>query len=629
MPNPTSPYQSLQQDAEVMHDIRELMNSRHKVAQFDNLVEGRAMSRRLIADYVEHTPDQTAELARDDAMIAEAIVLSIGRPSLLIADGHFNSNDVAIPSLRQRLEANLEACEKPIPSVGRVEVVSHPDFEWIGTCFLVEEDVLVTNRHVASEFAEKRRGNFVFKRFGGSTISARVDFLEEYRNPEDLEIAVESILYIAPRGAGHPDMAVLKLQRSPGLPPLEMAERDPQPREHIATVGYPAWDGRRNPGADMRRIFQDIYEVKRFAPGQIIDTNSRSFTHDATTMGGNSGSPTYRQEDGKVVGLHFSGRFKSANFAVPISVVKQQLRRATTQVSGLEIDEPLPLESLTDRHGYNESFLGSRRLSVPLPVLSSEQLEDAAPVRGRERDRGVGKYVLDYTHFSVVMNKRRRFAYFAAVNIDGTQEVLLRRTRTRWRIDPRIATDHQYDNSLYRGNRRIHRGHLARRLDPVWGDDNTARQADEDTFHYTNACPQHSRFNPREWLGLEDYLLRNTHRDDQKLTVFTGPVFGDRDTRYRGALIPEEFWKVAVMTHEGRLLATGYLLSQEEFLDDIEFVIGRFRTYQVPITRIEELTGISFGELSQHDPLNRGGESLGDGSINYSEVAGPNDLILS
>ena len=40
-------------------------------------------------------------------------------------------------------------------------------------------------------------------------------------------------------------------------------------------VGYPAWDGRRNEPEPMRRIFADIYNVKRLQPGEIRNPEVR------------------------------------------------------------------------------------------------------------------------------------------------------------------------------------------------------------------------------------------------------------------------------------------------------------------------------------------------------------------
>ena len=47
------------------------------------------------------------------------------------------------------------------------------------------------------------------------------------------------------------------------------------------------------------------------------------------------------------------------------------------------------------------------------------------------------------------------------------------------------------------------------------------------------------------------------------------------------------------------------VLSQEELLEQMmaeAFVYGEYRTFQVPVTEIEEKTRLGFGELRDHDP---------------------------
>jgi endonuclease G, mitochondrial len=48
---------------------------------------------------------------------------------------------------------------------------------------------------------------------------------------------------------------------------------------------------------------------------------------------------------------------------------------------------------------------------------------------------------------------------------------------------------------------------------------------------------------------------------------------------------------------------TGYIVSQRDFMDDLEFAFGPFRTYQVPVATIEEQSGLDFGGLNEFDPL--------------------------
>ncbi len=93
----------------------------------------------------------------EDAL--EAIVLLEGRPALLVRNGKFEKPPpkwTALEGIRDRIEAMLS-------SVGRIEVTGHPSLDWVGTGFLVAPDVVMTNRHVAKEFAGTR------ERAGGSS----------------------------------------------------------------------------------------------------------------------------------------------------------------------------------------------------------------------------------------------------------------------------------------------------------------------------------------------------------------------------------------------------------------------------------------------------------------------------
>jgi len=109
------------------------------------------------------------------------------------------------------------------------------------------------------------------------------------------------------------------------------------------------------------------------------------------------------------------------------------------------------------------------------------------------------------------------------------------------------------------------------------------------------------------------------------VTVFTGPVFRDDDMLYRGRYrIPAEFWKVVAMVKpDGALSATAYLQTQKNLLDDLEFAYGSYKTYQVPVERIEHLTSLDFGNLRSFDPL-AGQEAVFAGIV----IEGPRDIRL-
>lgn len=259
------------------------------------------------------------------------------------------------------------------------------------------------------------------------------------------------------------------------------------------------------------------------------------------------------------------------------------------------------------RKGYDEEFLGAEA-RVPLPALPDDLVPLAAV---NSLAQAEPRYVLPYHHFSVVLSRERRLAFFTAVNIDGASSRRVKRENDRWFLDPRVPAGEQTGEEAYRDNP-LDRGHLVRRLDPAWGGSlEEAKVYNDDTFHFTNCSPQHEDFNQNQttWAGLEDYILENADNREFKVSVFTGPVFATDDESFAGVQLPRQFWKVAVMVKaDGNLSATAYLLSQADLIAGLEvapaeFSYGAYKTYQVPVRRIEELTRLSFGELADADPL--------------------------
>lgn len=288
------------------------------------------------------------------------------------------------------------------------------------------------------------------------------------------------------------------------------------------------------------------------------------------------------------------------NYKVGLSAEKRTLLNQllfdsaddTSVIPKMEVLE-LAVSDYDDREGYDPDFLGK---SVPLPQVSEDILKDCVTLKD-----GSG-IELRHTHFSLVMSKSRRLALYTAVNIDGTQSQSIQREKDKWYFDPRIEKEYQCGPELY-ANNDLDRGHLVRRLDPVWG--SLAKKANDDTFHFTNCSPQHKHLNQETWANLENYILKNAGKYGLKVNVFTGPVFREDDMIYRGEYqIPAEFWKVVVMVNEDdRISATAYLQTQKNLIHDLEFAYGEYQTYQIPVTKIEALTGLDYGILRNYDPI--------------------------
>ncbi len=290
---------------------------------------------------------------------------------------------------------------------------------------------------------------------------------------------------------------------------------------------------------------------------QIMDVFDDFIHYSTDTMPGSSGSPVYNDE-WIVISLHHAGvpnpKNRSdfvANEGIRISsiiqfVIEQGGNLTDNQklllndvVKGWEFlnhtTKEMVVGELSDSWyeesvGYDSQFLGKDH-EVPFPLFRSDLEQDIAQLKD-------GSNVLHYTHYSIVMSKSRRLAYYTVVNIDGNQLIKIGRN-DKWYHYSRKKKEDQCGPELY-ANNSVDRGHLVRRRDPVWGD--SAKKANEDTFHFTNCGPQQSKLNQKSWLDLENYILENAEDANLKLTVFTGPVFRMDDIIYRGVQIPAEFW---------------------------------------------------------------------------------------
>ncbi|MCB8936090.1 MAG: DNA/RNA non-specific endonuclease [Anaerolineae bacterium] len=525
------------------------------------------------------------------------------------------------------LEVNfLDIGRRAGRAVGRVQIRDATGrVRGFGTGFVVSPHLLLTNNHVLPSADSARRSLVDFEYEDDENFNPRtpVMFGMEpdlfFLTNERLDYAIVALRPTSVDGATPlSDFGFLPLSANKGKILID---------EYVAVIQHPG-------GAPKKIALRN---------NKLVDLFDDFLHYTTDTDRGASGSPVFNDQ-WQVVGLHHAGVRQRdeqgrilavdgtvwtpamgeeriayiANEGVRVSSILADL--STVAANGLSADQIVLLDELLAEpsrptppagavtplltaerdpeiflkvKGYERDFLGP---VVELPRLSAAQSADAAP---RLDGRG---HVLDYVHFSLVMSQSRRMAYYTAVNIDGRQLKTIKRDRDVWYFDPRLAREHQAGEDLYDRND-LDRGHLVRRNDPVWG--RPASTANEDTFHFTNCAPQHMQLNRRTWLGLEDYILNNADNFNLKVSVFTGPVFRADDMLYRGQYqLPAEFWKVVIMRRKDRSLsATAYLQTQKNLLEDLEFAYGAYRTYQVPVSRIEAITGLDFGPLRDHDPL--------------------------
>jgi len=668
----------------IQHNDERLMEELHEV-RLNQDFQKESFEKAI---HFKSPDDETLEVLRPEGqendLALETIVLRVGRPVLTIShdEAVLQFADAESQVWKERLLIAKQQLISAAKAVGKIELQNDPFYEWVGTGWLIDESIVVTNRHVAEVFGKNKGTGFVFRQgAGGKQVEAFIDFLQEADCPDELTFKIISILHIEDEIG--PDMAFLRVELSDKKAisaPISLFTQLPAINLSVAVIGYPARDSRISDQKLMLDIFGDVYDKKRLAPGQIIGSSANELLHDCSTLGGNSGSVVIDLTTGMAVGLHFAGKFLEKNFAVPSAVIKDRLElfrkngykntapvKTSTALPEKDFSASLSLqksdavlagpgtatftvplqvsislgagvigdlsvqlhqvnnyaaaavqkseqdeiivegvpEDYENRKGYDRDFLGNEH-GLPLPEIIDEHLRDDIL---KYNAGGDDEMVLTYQHFSVIMSTSRRQCFFSAVNIDGKTSVPM--ARGPWRLDPRIPKDAQIIKECYGSAPKFSRGHMTRREDPIWGSSREAIEGNADSMHVTNTVPQMQVMNAGIWLKLENYALQNARKDDMRISVFTGPVFKKGDPVKYGVIIPLAFWKVIAFIHDktGELCATGYRISQEEFLVDTEFVFGAHETRQVAISSIEEETGLSFGTLSQLDPFDKGQET--------------------
>ena len=272
------------------------------------------------------------------AVALETIVRE-GRPALLIKGNKIQFEDPGIDQLSEEMVGRVKLCadmvEPVIPAVGRIDVANFAGTaKYLGTGWMIEADIVVTNRHVAELVARRDGGSYRFRpgRFG-EPMRVSIDYFHELDSSDKDVVNIESVVWIEP-DPKKADLALLKVkQRENAKRPIDLADADAAEGTNVVVIGYPA----RAPAdiipdqAWMDRIYGSAYDVKRIAPGLITAPSRGWATHDCTTLGGNSGSVVVDMVTGRAVALHFAGLYMIENYAVPASALRRYLRERPWQ----------------------------------------------------------------------------------------------------------------------------------------------------------------------------------------------------------------------------------------------------------------------------------------------------------
>jgi endonuclease G, mitochondrial len=526
--------------------------------------------------------------------------------------------------------------------------------EAYGTGFLIGPRLLITNNHVLSSAAEAAQAEAEFNYEHDvdgvmrRAVQYNLDPGQLFYTSTELDITLVAVAPMSDYG--------VPIERYGWLPLLPLSGKSVD-GEWISIIQHP--------NGAAKQIAIHASQIIKLDPAKVPGI-TQSFIHYTTdTEPGSSGSPVLNDQ-WQVVAVHHkaipapakrgdseirwlanegvrvsaifnhleSKRFENEDaraaldrlsramgFApISVQVVQNGVTKSGEGEAATEQFAPFKTEHWrADDLGYNPNFLNTE---LPLDPIYAGLVADGlvAPLLD-----GSG-HELKYWHFSSLIHEKRFFPLMTAVNIDGNRLIHPGKRKDTWRQDARLDPKYQPDDEFYvrtRAQEKVFfsRGHLVRLLDPCWGaNQGESQRGMEDSFHFTNAAPQHQTYNDIDWGNLEDYVLDKAQTSEKRLTVFTGPIFRDSDPLYgrkrKGGpwRIPLSFWKIAVLQKtDEQIVAAAFIIGQTEYVRALyearvfsglkPYTIDelRSRKIQTTVKAVEEATGLDFSALHAFD----------------------------
>lgn len=280
--------------------------------------------------------DPSVDLGVNERLGTEAVVRLTERPALLVKNDSFG-----IPPERwTRLDVPFRPdIERQLPQIGRIDIGPADNRTMIGTAFVVSNDLVMTNTHVVEVFADPTPdfSRWEFKANANPTIDfkaehdvltrkiftiTKVVLAHDRESPDRMKSLDLALLQVEPLAIDPPGAALPRPLALSKTAPSDDGDND------LYLVGYPWTDNEGVvPEQVMMDIFGGIYQAKRLQPGEYRAAfdDFMAFSHDCSTLGGNSGSCVMDLQTSQVIGLHFKGLYKRANYAIQMWRLQEKL----------------------------------------------------------------------------------------------------------------------------------------------------------------------------------------------------------------------------------------------------------------------------------------------------------------
>lgn len=205
---------------------------------------------------------------------------------------------------------------------------------------------------------------------------------------------------------------------------------------------------------------------------------------------------------------------------------------------------------------------------VELPVLLQKRTEQ----------------IIRHEGYTVSYNSDYRIANWVAYELTDKEASSTEYSRqNKFCPDPEVkgasALNEDYSNTGF------DRGHLAPAGDMKW-----SMKAMQESFYFSNICPQRPKLNRGVWRELEEQC-RLWAKENGVLYVATGPVIQEKMRRMgkNRVGVPSMFYKVLCTVVDGKYEAIGFLFENKNYKGN-----ETMQQHIVTVDSVEVVTGIDF-----------------------------------
>ena len=206
---------------------------------------------------------------------------------------------------------------------------------------------------------------------------------------------------------------------------------------------------------------------------------------------------------------------------------------------------------------------------------------------------GAASQVVVYSGHTLSYNSTTRLPNWVAYELTAQEAQGENPRKDKFARDPQVRGP-QADKEDYR-NSGWDRGHMAPAGDMKW-----STQAMDETYYFTNICPQNHELNAGDWKELEEQCRKWAVKYGS-LHIVCGPVVGKNVHGKLGnnqVVIPDSFYKVILIPKGGEYHGVGFIFQnppqRKSKISSKPPVQRPLQSYAVTIDEVEQLVGIDF-----------------------------------